>query len=819
MTTVTPIVDFNALESFHLLFKNLWSMNIAYRVKLNVVDTVLYKEGKPFCWLFTSEQTGVSINHNQNVFVLYALMTFLLYVLQEIMKRKDERLESVYDIIRSFKLKSRDYTGSKESIMRNKIAIVWYMESDRKVLSHIVDEAELKIIMSNNLTEILCIQTYIGGMYFRGNGIFEHRMWTQKDGSVKHITYESINMQRGGQDAFTCECEKIAVTEHQHGALSSIAKHLATHIAFVNKCKVTGLIIQAVFSEGWVPHVVAAKKFNFANVTFDSEENREEAIYPTGRAPSAPTVNPNSLLLPRTMSDRVIRTATAMAATFQRTNSQLTTTAAAGATTATRTRAESASEPAQDDIPAAPAMEFTPGGTVRKVRSSSVSYDSRSAKYPNYFSEQERVAAQRQLSAQSQQNITTALEEAKEIAGEDTFAVGGSRSVKLAGVSSKQPMLRGASAASLLGPSTPMKKQSQSMKTSALSSSSQKYALASLVPSTPGDAASGGASELTKPIGPSTTAVSNEVLAAVSAAVSGIASRGAQSLSPDIIGVQAPSASGKFVATTLFDDAGATDGSAGQTYTKSEKLQMRKAMGEIGPIKRYHGDVEEEEREETLRVPYIDPAKEPSRVNYSTEDYYATVHMGAKPSALHQLQASKAKAAPVVEPVKAKATATGGGGKNKALDSSGKLPNSAATMTRTGRTAQLASTARTAGPPPEYPSPGKSAPIERLFRPDSAQSVGKLRQTMEKVRALAGAAGGQTGTAASSGRLAVKKTSSIGAQWDPTPWQLQAFETNTEASFTQTQFYKARLQDDEAELKKLGMVFEKRRPISAPHNR
>jgi hypothetical protein len=59
MAAVTPAVDFNALESFHLLFKNLWSMNIAYRVKLNVVDTVLYKEGKPFCWLFTSEQTGV----------------------------------------------------------------------------------------------------------------------------------------------------------------------------------------------------------------------------------------------------------------------------------------------------------------------------------------------------------------------------------------------------------------------------------------------------------------------------------------------------------------------------------------------------------------------------------------------------------------------------------------------------------------------------------------------------------------------------------------------------------------------------------------
>ena len=59
MSASTAVTDFTALESFHLLYKNLWSMNIAYRVKQNLVDTVLYKEGRPFSWLFTSEQTGV----------------------------------------------------------------------------------------------------------------------------------------------------------------------------------------------------------------------------------------------------------------------------------------------------------------------------------------------------------------------------------------------------------------------------------------------------------------------------------------------------------------------------------------------------------------------------------------------------------------------------------------------------------------------------------------------------------------------------------------------------------------------------------------
>lgn len=59
MASCNDIVDFSSIESFHLLYKNLWSANIAYRIKLKLVDTVLYKDGNPYCWLFTSEQTGV----------------------------------------------------------------------------------------------------------------------------------------------------------------------------------------------------------------------------------------------------------------------------------------------------------------------------------------------------------------------------------------------------------------------------------------------------------------------------------------------------------------------------------------------------------------------------------------------------------------------------------------------------------------------------------------------------------------------------------------------------------------------------------------
>jgi hypothetical protein len=70
------IVEFNELESFSYLFKEMWDGNTttsnttnkpttsnsnssnSNRVKFRIVDTLLYKEGQPFRWLFTSVKTG-----------------------------------------------------------------------------------------------------------------------------------------------------------------------------------------------------------------------------------------------------------------------------------------------------------------------------------------------------------------------------------------------------------------------------------------------------------------------------------------------------------------------------------------------------------------------------------------------------------------------------------------------------------------------------------------------------------------------------------------------------------------------------------------
>ena len=51
------------LESFNFGIKYLWANDPNARVKLNVVDTIIFKEGKPFYWVFTSEKTGVMTQH------------------------------------------------------------------------------------------------------------------------------------------------------------------------------------------------------------------------------------------------------------------------------------------------------------------------------------------------------------------------------------------------------------------------------------------------------------------------------------------------------------------------------------------------------------------------------------------------------------------------------------------------------------------------------------------------------------------------------------------------------------------------------------
>jgi hypothetical protein len=768
------------------------------------------------------------------------------------MKKKDERLNSIHDIIKSLKVRSRDYTGSKEIVMRNKIAVVWYMEADRKILSHIVDEAELKAIMAARLTEILCLQTYIGGQYFRGNGVFEHRMWTQKDGSIKHITYESINMQRDCTDRFTCDSEKLVVTEHRHGALSAIAKQLMTHMAFLNKCKVTGMIFLAVFSEGWVPHVVAAKKFTFANVAFDLEDQREEMVYPTGRAPSAPTINPQSLLLPRSFTDYTLRRASAM----QRSASIAPVASTQHGVPAAPPDSSPAPLMPQSTVPPPNDAEATPNSTQsRKVRSSSLSYAG-STRYPHLETEQERRAAQlsRQVSARSEMLMNDAVEEAKAMSTGETgeFAVSGKYSSKLSpsGQRSASAKYSPSRASGKFGRSgsavgagilskglmrahsevgfEPDDLQEMAVTHTESGMEGTAGATSSKVPTKSGAST---AEHTTEPT--SNTAeqppLRRTTLQSSSAKVISRSQLNFTYNQPSLPATPTAQTSPAAAAAPGSEGVVARDGAPPHPLKRAMTLGAStfnaapvRTVQAFGPSS---GTASEEGKSE-LRIPPTDPTREPSRVNYNSEDYYATVHMGAKPSALHQLQASKSVRPPTAAVAETTPLKAGVSGKlQSTAGATGKVPSSEAGHARKGSTKSLAPVTTTTatgatytgtGNTCDYPSTGRTSPIVRTFRPASASSLAKLHHTIDKVKTVYGASSGQLGTSVSAAR---RSSTGAGGNQETTerPFKLEAFEMNTEVSAAHTSYHRSAVHDDEVACKVQEKVFADRRPISAPH--
>lgn len=96
------------------------------------------------------------------------------------MKKRTERLSSDKLIVEAFASRSKALKGQKESTVRTKIAVVWYIQSSRAISSYLVDETELYSILRNKLTEIVAIQVFMGGYSYNGNGIFEHTMWLDR---------------------------------------------------------------------------------------------------------------------------------------------------------------------------------------------------------------------------------------------------------------------------------------------------------------------------------------------------------------------------------------------------------------------------------------------------------------------------------------------------------------------------------------------------------------------------------------------------------------------------------------------------------------
>lgn len=273
-------VELSALESLCYFCKLMWPETADARPKLPILDTLIYHQGKPHWWVFTSQKTG------------------------EIMKKKPSRLLSVMHVVNAFKKVFHTFSGRKPPDLKTKVALVWYAgtSSSPSLASYLVDEMELTSLLSSTAAEVLAIQAYIGGYAVKGNGVFEHRInKLTKTGTVKYQTLESCDPDALDQHSvqFTLQHTKqLVITEHQHELLRSLATMLTRHIESVSRAKVSQLAFTAVFNSTWTPFLVAIKALTLTEAPEIFAADREAAVYPMGAAPAVPALPQRSLLLP-----------------------------------------------------------------------------------------------------------------------------------------------------------------------------------------------------------------------------------------------------------------------------------------------------------------------------------------------------------------------------------------------------------------------------------------------------------------------------------------------------------------------------------------
>lgn len=270
----------NSIESFCFYLKNLWTADATKRLRFRILDSVVYQDGRPHCWLFTSQKTG------------------------EIMRKKGERLQNVSEIVASFKHKSHAFKGYKESELRTKIAIVWFLRSERELSSYLVDEVELGRILSSHLPEIIATQVYIGGYHAKGNGIFAHKVWRLRSGQMKHQTYENIDSAiESNLSQFSAYSKQLVVQDFQADILRSFAQTISRHIEHAASANLEFLHFQVVFDSSWNPYLIAVRDIIFMDAPQEFEEDRNRVIFVDGKVPTMPPLHENSLLLPVRISD------------------------------------------------------------------------------------------------------------------------------------------------------------------------------------------------------------------------------------------------------------------------------------------------------------------------------------------------------------------------------------------------------------------------------------------------------------------------------------------------------------------------------------
>ena len=265
-------VELSEVESFSYLFKSLWAADTDKRHIMYICDTILYKNGRPARWLFTNGDG-------------------------EVMKRKDENLNT-QEIVRMFKSKSTGGAGVKDHRLKSKIATVWFVNTKNQIQGYLVDDLQLRSVLSETLSEVLAVQLYIGGHNLKGSGIFEHRLFVRNSGATVHKTHELVSMHGNDLNIYSPNVERLVVTESQHTALKQVAKRVATRLEKSCKGQVANMVMQVVFTTAWVPILVSVRSLLLWHPDSNLVLYRNASLYAM-EPPVAPShANPGSVLLP-----------------------------------------------------------------------------------------------------------------------------------------------------------------------------------------------------------------------------------------------------------------------------------------------------------------------------------------------------------------------------------------------------------------------------------------------------------------------------------------------------------------------------------------
>ena len=266
----TSSINLTDIESFSFLFNAIWQtqQNKVPRCQLNLLDTILFHDGTPYRWLFTSSKTG------------------------EIMKKKNSRL-CYQEVVKSFKARTSILNENKDgNVSPGPVATIWYVESAAVIKASVVDEKELRRLFGSKqaLNSVLAIQIYLSRSSLKGSGVFEHRIMVNQDGRRQQQTTEFVNHVDDTQiTTFSEGVQRVAVTEAQQNSLKSVSRKLVKAIEDSSRCTVASLVVQVSFDASWTPYIVAARDIILWNAPSDwhgSQPCRNSMIYASGLCPT-----------------------------------------------------------------------------------------------------------------------------------------------------------------------------------------------------------------------------------------------------------------------------------------------------------------------------------------------------------------------------------------------------------------------------------------------------------------------------------------------------------------------------------------------------